>query len=199
LYLFSLPLWQFFVIKLILQSKRMTFVFVAFAYLLIHAVNNVLTEFLYLLPGAHLVHIPSGFKLFFVLIAGWVGALGIAAAALAASVIYQFQGDLALGLQLAIVNGLAPLMARIWVVDNFRMNDDLSHVTLKQLIAAGLIFALINSALNQIVLYWNAVNLNFQEGTLIMVVGDLTGAYIVFLMFKLLSKKLVKVNETDNS
>lgn len=176
----------------------MTFVFVAFAYLLIHAVNNVLTEFLYLLPGAHLVHIPSGFKLLFVLIAGWVGALGIAAAALAASVFYQFQGDLALGLQLAVVNGLAPLMARIWVVDNFRMNDDLSRVTLKQLTATGLIFALINSALNQTVLYWNAVNLNFQEGTLIMVVGDLTGAYIVFLMLKLLSKKLVKVNETDN-
>ncbi len=177
----------------------MTFVFVALAYLLIHAVNNSLTEFLYLFPGAHLVHIPSGFKLLFVLIAGWVGALGIAAAALIASIFYQFQGDYLLGIQLAVVNGLAPLMARKWVVDHLRMNDDLSHVNLKQLAASGLIFALLNSLMNQVVLYSHGVNHDFQEGTLVMVVGDLTGAYIVFLFLKLLSKKLVKVNGSDSN
>jgi hypothetical protein len=59
------------------------------------------------------------------------------------------------------------------------------------------IFALLNSALNQAVLYWNGIHQNFLDGTMVMFIGDITGAYIVFLLLKFLSKKLVKTNEAD--
>jgi hypothetical protein len=94
------------VIKTILQNKLLTFVFVVVVYLLIHFTNNYLTEFLHLIPGAHLVHIPSGFKLLFVLIAGWIGALGVGFAALFASLLYSFPDQYLLSLELAIVNGV---------------------------------------------------------------------------------------------
>ena len=85
-------------IKTIFQNKFLNFVFVFVVYLLIHFTNNYLTEFLHLLPGAHLVHIPSGFKLLFVLIAGWIGALGIGVAALIAALMYSFPSNYILGL-----------------------------------------------------------------------------------------------------
>ena len=184
-------------IQKLLQNKLATFGFVVVVYLLIHFTNNVLTEFLYLLPGAHLVHIPSGFKLLFVLIAGWVGALGIATAALIASIVYKFPSEYLLGFELAVMNGLAPFIAIRWVKEQLGMNEDLSNINAKQLIAIGLIFALLNSALNQAVLYWNGIHQNFLDGTMVMFIGDITGAYIVFLLLKFLSKKLVKTNEAD--
>jgi len=185
------------VIQRILQSNLSIFLCVVVGYLLIHFTNNVLTEFLYLLPGAHLIHIPSGFELLFVLIAGWLGALGIATAALIASIVYKFPDEYLLGFQLAVANGLAPYIARRWVIAKLEMNDDLSEITVKQLVALGLVFALLNSALNQAILYWNGIHKNFLDGTFVMFIGDMTGAYIVFLLLKLLSKKLVKVNEPD--
>ena len=184
-------------IQKIFQNKLFTFVFVLIVYLLIHFINNYLTEFLYLLPGAHLVHIPSGFKLLFVLIAGWIGALGIGVAALIAALLYSFPSNYILGLELAVVNVVAPLLAIKLLVQRFSMNENLIGVSSKQLLVLGLVFSFLNSGLNQVVLYWNGVNQNFLDGILVMFIGDITGAYIVFLLLKVLSKKFVKLDESE--
>ena len=184
-------------IKTILQNKLLTFVFVIGVYLPIHFINNYLTEFLLLIPGAHLVHIPSGFKLLFVLVASWIGALGIGFAALCASLFYSFPDQYLLSLELAIVNGIAPLIARIFLVHNYAMHENLAGITSRQLLVLGLVFALLNSGLNQVVLFWNGVNTNFSDGILVMFIGDITGAYIVFLILKFISTKLVKFDESE--
>ena len=183
-------------IQKIFQSKLFTFVFVLVVFLLIHFTNNYLTEFLYLLPGTQLVHIPSGFKLLFVLIASWVGALGIGFAVLFATLMYSFPSNYILGLELALVNGVTPLLAKRLLERHFSMNINLIGITSKQLLVLGLVFSFLNSVLNQIVLYWNVVNQKFLDGILVMFIGDITGAYIVFLLLKLWSKKSVKVDET---
>ena len=77
------------------------------------------------------------------------------------------------------------------------MNEDLISISVKQLVILGLLFALLNSGLHQAVLYWNGVSQNFLDGFLVSFIGDITGAYIVFLLLKLLSKKLVKVDESE--
>lgn len=179
-------------IKKILLSRVNLVLLVVVGYLLIHYINYSLTEFLYLMPGAHLVHIPSGFKLLFVLLMGWSGALGIAIATLIASFVYRFPGEYVLSLQLAVMSGVAPLLARRLVIDHYAMNEDLSHITAKQLLLVGVIFATLNSGFHQAVLHWNGTNANFLDGFVVSLIGDLTGAYLVFLLLKLLSKKLVK-------
>jgi len=185
------------VIQKIFQNKLFTFVFVLIVYLLIHSTNNYLTEFLYLLLGAHLVHIPSGFKLLFVLIAGWIGALGIGVAALIAALMYLFPSNYILGLELAVVNGVAPFLAIRLLVQHFSMNENLIGISSKQLLVLGLVFSFLNSGLNQAVLYWNGVHQNYFDGIVVMFIGDITGAYIVFLLLKLLSNKFVKVDESE--
>ena len=184
-------------IQKILQSKLNTFILVVVGYLLIHFFNKVLTDLLITLPGTDLVHIPSGFQLFFVLIAGWLGAIGIATATLIVTVAFKFPGDYSSAVQLAMMSGLAPFLAKKLAVEKFAMNDDLSHITLKQLALVVLIFAFLNSSLNQAVLFWNQVNLNFIDGTLTSFIADITGTLFVLLLLKLMSKKLLKVDESQ--
>ena len=184
-------------IQKILQNKLNTFLLVVAGYLLIHFLNFSLTEFIYLVPGAHLVHIPSGFKLLFVLLAGWIGALGIGVATLVACIVYKFPLEYLLGLQLAVMSGLAPFISRRIVIDIYAINEDLIYTSAKQLVILGLLFALLNSGLHQAVLYWNGVSQNFLDGFLVSFIGDITGAYIVFLLLKMLSKKFVKLDESE--
>ena len=184
-------------IQKILQNKLNTFLLVVAGYLLIHFLNFSLTEFIYLVPGAHLVHIPSGFKLLFVLLAGWIGALGIGVATLVACIVYKFPLEYLLGLQLAVMSGLAQFISRRIVINIYAMNEDLISISVKQLVILGLLFALLNSGLHQAVLYWNGVSQNFLDGFLVSFIGDITGAYIVFLLLKMLSKKFVKLDESE--
>ena len=76
---------------------------------------------------------------------------------------------------------------------SLHMNEDLIYTSAKQLVIVGLLFALLNSGLHQAVLYCNGVSQNFLDGFLVSFIGDITGAYIVFLLLKLFSKKFVKV------
>ena len=183
-------------IQKILQSKLNIFILVVVAYFLIHFSNNVLNDFLVELPQAGFVHIPSGFKLFFVLIAGWLGAVGIATASLFLVVMYEYPDDYFLGFQLAVMSGLSPYLAKNLAVQKFAMNDDLSHITTKQLFLVVLMFAFLNSAFNHAVLSWNEVNPSFIDETLTSFIADITGTFIVFLLLKLMSKKLLKVAES---
>ena len=96
-----------------------------------------------------------------------------------------------------MMSGLAPFLAKKLAVEKFAMNDDLSHITLKQLAVVVLIFAFLNSSLNQAVLFWNQVNLNFIDGTLTSFIADITGTLFVLLLLKLMSKKLLKVDESQ--
>jgi hypothetical protein len=177
-------------LKTILSSKLGTFLLVVLGYGLIHFVNHSLTEFLQLVPGGHLFHIPSGFKFIFVLVAGWVGALGVGVASFVAALLYKFPGEWALALELAIINGLAPWLSRTLFIQNLGLNEDLSNINMKQIFLMGLLFVFLNSGLNQLILYWNSVSVDFLNGILVMLMGDLTGTYFVLSVMKLLTQKV---------
>ena len=50
------------------QNKAVTYVAVTLVFATIYTLNNLLTAPLLLAPGAHLVHLPSGFKFLLVLV-----------------------------------------------------------------------------------------------------------------------------------
>ena len=55
------------------------------------------------------------------------------------------------------------------------------------MLAMGICFTVLNSALHQMVLFWSGTQNNFLEGLLTMGIGDITGLYIVFLIIKLIT------------
>jgi hypothetical protein len=61
---------------------------------------------------------------------------------------------------------------------------------MKQIFLMGLLFVFLNSGLNQLILYWNSVSVDFLNGILVMLMGDLTGTYFVLSVMKLLTQKV---------
>ncbi len=168
----------------IFPNRFTTVMAFALTYGLAYSINNALTGFMYLLPGAHLVHIPSGFKLLFVLIGGPLAAVGIALVCLAGGLFFMFPGLLGLSLTLAAVNGLAPLLAIKLLMGRTSAPSDLSQLTVVKFLQLGGLFAFVNTSLNQMVLYWNGMTENFAGGMAVMFLGDLSGCYIVMLLVK---------------
>lgn len=66
-------------------------------------------------------------------------------------------------------------------VQNLGLEEDLSNINQQQVLRMGLLFVFLNSGMNQLILYWNNVNDNFLNGILLMLIGDLTGTFIVLI------------------
>ena len=186
-------------LKSVLSSKLGTFFFVTFAYGIIHCANSALTEFLHLVPGAQLFHISCGFKFLFVLIAGWVGAAGIAVASFASALLYKFPDQWMLAVELAFINGLAPFLAVKLFVQNFGLEEDLSNINQQQVLWMGLLFVFLNSGLNQLILYWNNFSDNFLDDILVMLIGDITGTFVVLTALIWITKKTNLGQDKDPS
>ena len=182
----------FSMIKKILTSKLGTFLLVVTVYGLIDFINSTLTSFFNSVPGMDWVHLPSGCQFLLVLIAGWVGALGVGVAYLVAAVVFTFPNQFAMGFELAFINGLAPLLARVLFVKNFGVKEDLSGVTMRQIVLMGIVFACLNSSLNQLVLYWNRETFDFVDGVLAMLIGDMTGTFLIILLLRQMTQRLIE-------
>ena len=169
-------------------SQLQSFVFISAIYSVIYFFNNWATSFLYLLPGAHLVHIPTGFKLLLVLIAGVTGALAIGFVSFINLFFFMFVGNTALSIELAITGGLSPFLVYLYFKEKFEIQNDLSWITRKRVISLGLIYALLNSCLIQLALFWNGATENFSDGLIVTFIGDVTGLYIVFLLIGIYTK-----------
>ena len=170
-----------------LKERLQTFFLIGLAYAGIYFLNNALTGFLYLAPAAHLVHIPSGFKLLFVLMGRWAAAAAIACVSFANAYFLMFEGKMILGLALACASGLAPLLTWLFFKHLLQIADNLENIQYKDILAMGLFFAVLNSSLHQLIIFWSGEQSDFAKGFLIMGVGDLTGLYIVFLLIKFIS------------
>jgi hypothetical protein len=59
------------------NHRLVTYVCLTIVFGTVYAFNNTLTHFLMVVPGAHLIHIPSGLKFLLVLVFGLTGALSI--------------------------------------------------------------------------------------------------------------------------
>jgi len=167
-----------------LKERLQTFFLIGLAYAGIYFLNNALTGFLYLAPGAHLVHIPSGFKLLFVLMGRWAAAAAIACVSFLNAYFLMFEGNMILGLALACASGLAPLFTWLFFKHRFQIEENLGNIQYKDILAMGLFFAVLNSALHQLIIFWSGEQSDFAKGFLIMGIGDLTGLYIVLLIIK---------------
>ena len=167
-----------------LKEYLQYFFLLGFVYAGIYFLNNALTGFLYLAPAAHLVHIPSGFKLLFVLMGRWAAAAAIACVAFLNAYFLMFEGKMILGLALACASGLAPLFTWLFFKHRLQIEENLGNIRYKDILAMGLFFAVLNSAMHQLIIFWSGEQSDFAKGFLIMGIGDLTGLYVVLIIIK---------------
>ena len=170
------------------QQRSVTFALLTLGFGTIYALNNYLTASLMVVPGAHLIHLPSGLKFLLVLVFGTTAACSIFTISFIAGLWIYFPGQWAVSLELALASALAPWLTRKIAVDHFQIQDDLSNLNWKTLVNMAFLFSVINTSTNQLVLFWNQAISNFLEGVSVMFTGDITGVMMVMVLMKIMMK-----------
>ena len=159
-------------------------------YGLFYFANNLCTDFLYLTPGAHLVHLPSGIKILMTLVAGPIGALAIFIVSSIWGLLFPFPGQLGLVFFLSVGSAGVPLLVCKICSDKFRLDGELSNLTLKSLLAISFSYAVLNSLVTQSILFIADDSLNLWSGIGVMFLGDLTGILLVVAISRWISGAL---------
>lgn len=141
--------------------------------------NNSLTEALYVVPGAHIVHLPSGLKIFMVMVAGFTGALAIFLVGFLWAILFMFKENYPLNLMLSLMSGLAPWLTLAILRHKIQLNPNLSNLNWKKLLTIVLTFALLNSVSLQCIVYCFGESTNLLNGIWVMLIGDITGIFIM--------------------
>ena len=185
----------------VIKKEVQLFTYLVIGYGTLFFLNNILTEALYVVPGAHIVHLPSGLKIFMVMVTGFTGALAIALVGFLWSVLYMFKDNYPLTLMLATVSGLAPWLSLRLLSKKIQLKADLSDLNWKKLLAIVLSFALLNSTCLQLIVYTFGESTNLLNGIWVMLVGDITGIFIVIygLRFLIKAREAINSSMTNNS
>ena len=144
--------------------------------------NNLCTDFLYLTPGAHLVHLPSGIKILMTLIAGPIGALAIFIVSNIWGVMYAFPGQFGLVFLLSIGSAGVPWLVCKICSDKFHLDGELSNLTLSSLLAISVSYAALNSLVTQSIIYLAGQSQDLWSGLEVMFLGDVTGILLIVSM-----------------
>ena len=162
----------------VIQNLKLL-VALTFGYGIFYFANNLCTDFLYLTPGAHLVHLPSGIKILMTLIAGPIGALAIFIVSNIWGVMYPFPGQFGLVSVLSIGSAGVPWLVCKICSDKFELDGQLSNLTLSALVAISLSYATLNSLVTQCILYLAGNSQDLWGGVGVMFLGDVTGILLV--------------------
>ena len=153
--------------------------FCAFIYFYTYKLNVFLFDDLKFSEGISWVFIPMGLRVLLVLIFVETGALGVFIGSLFFYYLNGSQDDHVFNIVSGLISAGAPLLARYIAVDNFKLDINLSQITLKPLLEITAIFALITALFRSMWLYWYGKSDAFIEGAFVMFVGNFIGALMV--------------------
>ena len=177
-----------------IADKLRVFVLVAVGYGLFYAGNNYLTEFLYLEPGAHIVHLPSGVRMILVMVAGIIGAFAIAVSTFPYSYLVLFPDNLALAVLGSVFTGLIPLVAFLMLRRFLDLRKNFSNLTIQKLALISVTYAALNTITQQLIIHTFYQTKPLLNPMLVMFTGDIVGIVIVLYGMRILGK-VVKQNQ----
>lgn len=183
----------------VIKKEVQLFTYLVIGYGTLYFLNNALTDALYVVPGAHIIHLPSGLKIFMVMVTGFTGALAIALVGFLWSSLYMFKENFPLTVLLALVSGLAPWLSMLLLRRKIQLKADLSDLNWKKLLAIVLAFALLNSTCLQLIVYTFGESDKLLNGIWVMLVGDITGIFIVIYSVRFLIKAREAINSSMNN
>ena len=148
-------------------------------------VNLWLTSSLVFGTGVNWVYLPAGLRLFLTLIFGLPGAIGIALASFLISYGGELSDDLTICIGTGLISGFAPYLARIFVLNNVKLDPDLGNLNLPKLLVCILVYALLSAGLHQ---FWYATvgidNAGTMNHFLAMFIGDVLGTLLLISCIK---------------
>ena len=148
----------------------------AFTFALSFILNDFLFRSFELSQHVSLIFIPSGVRIFFALVFDLPGVMGIGLGSLFISLLYLNGISIDLALSSALVAAGAAWAARWLSVRLFKLDVDLSRISLLEVMQVCLIFAAISAVSHQALYFATGITQEFAVASLSMFAGDVTGA-----------------------
>jgi len=149
------------------------------------AINQYLFSVLSYSTGTNWIFLPSGVRLFAILLFAQWGALGV----ILGGVGVVFSQSLSMGDPVTLMgsialSGLAPLLARQICLGYGEFNPDLRGLSSNGLTRLAAIFAAISAGLHQLWFAWRGISDDIAGGLVAMFTGDVLGTLIVLYAAK---------------
>lgn len=156
----------------------MKIVMVSLFFVATFIVNHEVFEVFELNHFVSLVFIPSGVRIFSVLVYDVIGALGIFFGSLLISFAYLGLTNVELSICAAFVSAGSAMLSRVLCVRFMDLETNFRAISLAQVVQISLVFSLISATMHQALYKLVGVSDGFLINTFYMFVGDLTGAII---------------------
>jgi hypothetical protein len=169
-----------------LNTSLMLVLLSAFTYVVGFEVNQYFFSHFEAYYCAHLIFIPSGIRLIFVLVLAEYGAIGIILGSLFCDWNYYYQGDWMDIIPKSLISGLAPLLARQLSIHFLNLNPNLQGLSASILLRLSIVFAVISACFHQLWFMLNHHTSNFINSVMIMGLGDWLGSALVLALVSML-------------
>jgi hypothetical protein len=147
--------------------------------------NSYLFSVLSYSAGTNWIFLPSGVRLFAILLFALWGALGVILGEL--GVVLSQTGvtsDPGTVVGAVCLSGLAPLLARQICIGFSQIDAEFRRMSPSVLLQVATIFAATSASLHQIWFVWRGISDDFVSGLLVMFIGDVLGTLIVLYAAK---------------
>lgn len=139
-----------------------------------------------------LLFIPSGIRIFFVLVYGVYGVIGILLGSLLTSLFYLEQSNFVVVVSTALVAAGAAWFARWASIKFLELDLNLRNIKLMSLLQVSIIFSMMNAISHQLLFVQLGISDDFASGALSMFAGDMSGAMLCFFIARY-SVRLMRV------
>jgi hypothetical protein len=129
-----------------------------------------------------LLFIPSGVRIFFALVFDVPGVIGIALGSFLISTAYLGELNTNLAVYTALVAGGAAWASRWLAIKLLKLDNDLSRISLLELLHLCFIFAAISALSHQALFYATGMTHDFAAASLSMFAGDVSGALVCLVV-----------------
>jgi hypothetical protein len=154
---------------------------VAALFFLTFVLNSYFFEFFTIDDYVSLVFLPSGVRIFSVLVFEFYGALGIFLGSLAVSFFYLAQTDIEVAVMAAVIAAGTALLSRKLCLPLLKLDANLREITLTEIIKVCLVFSLLSAVGHQVFYQVVGIGTHLASDAFKMFIGDICGA-IVFLV-----------------
>jgi hypothetical protein len=131
-----------------------------------------------------LVFIPSGVRIFAVLVYKEIGAFGVFFGSLLISFAYLGQTNVELAVCAALVSSGSALLSRMLCGRWMNLEENLRGISFSQVAQICVVFSLMSATMHQALYKLFGVSPDFLLHTFYMFVGDVSGAFIVIASAK---------------
>ena len=153
-------------------------------YLLAFALNDFVFKSLLINENVNFIFLPSGLRIFLVLVFNIYGAISIVIGHLLVALFYLNESNPIFSFGTSLTIAVTSLLARWVSFKLLKLNFDLRAISFHDILVVTIIFSTFTTIGQQMLLHKLALSKNFTSDALLMFTGDVMGALLCLLFAK---------------